>query len=189
MAATNENGSLISRDSLRTPQCELVSDGRPSQGGVAATRRSGLKVTRAADYAIRSVVHLATIAEGAVVSQQELARAVQAPTIFAGKVLQQLAANGLVSSKRGKRGGFALTPRGRLATMFDVLVAIEGPIALNDCLSPDTPCVRASTCAAHRVWQQAQARVIEVLRAARIELLAEQTRRAAAGEEDPWSTR
>lgn len=181
MTPSDETGPLMLRELPRTPQCEGMSDGRPTREcDVSATRRSGLKVTRAADYGVRAVVHLASLPDGTVVAQTELARAIQAPSVFAGKVLQQLAASGLVTSRRGKRGGFGLTARGRDGSMFDVLVAIEGPLALNDCLSPDTPCIRAPYCAAHLVWQQAQAQVIQVLRAARIELLAATARRLAA---------
>ena len=75
-----------------------------------------------------------------------------------------------------RRAG-SLTDKGRNGSMFDVLVAVDGHPALNDCLSAATRCPRAPYCAAHRVWTVAQAQVIGVLKAARIEALAGETAR------------
>lgn len=150
-----------------------------------------MSVTRATDYAARALIHLATLEVGAIVSHQAIAKTIQVPARFTGKILQHLVAAGFVTSTRGKRGGFCLTPHGRGATLFDVLVAIEGPVALNDCVSPDTPCARAPFCSAHAVWRQAQGRVVEALKAAQIGWLAEQSARLQAGgpqEDRTWAT-
>jgi DNA-binding IscR family transcriptional regulator len=85
----------------------------------------------------------------------------------------------LLTSHRGIGGGFALAPATRGATMLEAVEAIDGPIALNTCLSPDTPCPRASFCPAHFVWHEAQVRVADVLRGATIGALAERAGGAA----------
>jgi Rrf2 family protein len=148
-------------------------------GSPASSRRSGFGITRAADYAVRALIHLATLGTGAVVSQQDIAAAIQVTPRFTGKVLQQLVAAGFVTSSRGKRGGFSLTVQGRGASMLDVIVAMDGPIAVNACVSEGTPCARTPSCTAHLVWRDAQARVLDTLRSARIESLAADTIRAA----------
>ncbi len=132
-------------------------------------------LSRAADYAVRAVVYLAGLEPGLRVAQHEIARAIDAPNTFAGKVLQRLVASGLVDSRRGKAGGFCLTERGRTGSMYDVVVAVDGHPALNDCLSASGRCARAPFCAAHRVWGIAQSQVVGILKAARIEALAEET--------------
>ncbi len=132
-------------------------------------------LSRAADYAVRAVIYLAGLERGARVAQQDIAAAIDAPYTFAGKILQRLVASEIVESRRGKGGGFSLTDKGRHGSMFDVLVAVDGHPALNDCLSAATRCPRAPYCAAHRVWTVAQTQVISVLKAARIEALASET--------------
>ncbi len=107
-------------------------------------------------------------------SQVDIAAAIGAPAPFVGKVMQQLASAGLVTSQRGIGGGFALHPAAGDTTMLDAVTAIEGPLALNTCLSPDDPCWRASFCPAHLVWHEAQRRVADVLRSATINALARQ---------------
>jgi Rrf2 family protein len=139
-------------------------------------------LTRAADYAVRAVVHLASVDAGVRIALQDLSAAIGAPPVFVGKILQQLGAAGLVASRRGKHGGFVLTDSGRDATMFDVIVAIEGSPSLNTCLDPATRCPRAACCAAHRVWGAAQAQVVGILKAARISTLVSESARLAAAQ-------
>ena len=136
-------------------------------------------LSRAADYAVRAGVYLAGLAPGARVAQHDIAAAIDAPSTFAGKILQRLVAADLVESRRGKGGGFCLTERGRNGSMFDVLVAVDGHPALNDCLSAATRCPRAPFCAPHRVWGTVQAQAIATLKAARIETLVAETERLA----------
>lgn len=136
-------------------------------------------LSRAADYAVRALVYLAGLDHSMLVAQQEIATAIDAPYTFSGKVLQRLVAAGFVLSRRGKGGGFGLTERGRASSMFDVVVAVDGHPALNDCLSAEGRCHRAAHCAARRVWSTAQSQVIATLRAARIEVLAQETARLA----------
>ena len=71
-----------------------------------------MQLTRAADYAVRVMIHLASQPEGAVVSKTVLAKASEAPESFLSKILQTLARAGLIQARRGVEGGFLLLPRG-----------------------------------------------------------------------------
>ena len=122
-----------------------------------------MQLTRAADYAVRVMVHLATLPAEIRVFLPDLAEATAAPESFLSKVLQALARAELISSKRGKLGGFAILPRGREATMREVIEAIDGPICLNLCLNGGKECERKSWCPAHPVWAHAQRAMLDVL--------------------------
>jgi Rrf2 family protein len=124
---------------------------------------SSMQLTRAADYAVRVMVHLATLPPEKRVFLPGLALATAAPESFLSKVMQALARAGLISSKRGKLGGFAILPRGREATMREVIEAMDGPICLNVCLNGNKDCERKSWCPAHPVWARAQRSMIDVL--------------------------
>ncbi|MFZ0747083.1 MAG: Rrf2 family transcriptional regulator [Terracidiphilus sp.] len=133
---------------------------------------SSMQLTRAADYGIRAMVHLATLPANERALLPALAEATEAPESFLSKVLQALSRAGLISSWRGKAGGFAILPRGRQASMYEVIEAIDGPICLNVCLIRGRSCVRKAWCPAHPVWAQAQRAMADVLGAAVIEELA-----------------
>lgn len=129
----------------------------------AKKHNSSMQLTRAADYAVRVMVHLATLAPEKRALLPDLAEATSAPESFLSKVLQALSHAHLISSRRGKQGGFAILPRGREATMREVIEAIEGPVCLNVCLSGNKDCERKSWCPAHPVWARAQRAMIDVL--------------------------
>ena len=133
---------------------------------------SSMQLTRAADYGVRVMMHLAGKPAQARVSLPELAQATDAPESFLSKVLQTLARAGLITSRRGQTGGFALSVRGGEATIREIIEAVDGPIRLNICLVAGRSCSRKSWCPAHPVWAQAQQAMFEVLDRATVTQLA-----------------
>jgi Rrf2 family protein len=133
-----------------------------------------MQLTRAADYAVRVMVHLATLAPRERALLPALARATDTPESFLSKVLQALAHAKLIASHRGQSGGFEILPRGRQASMRDVIEAIDGPIRLNVCLFSPHSCGRSTWCPAHPVWERAQEAMLAVLSEATVAGLAAQ---------------
>src|SRR5450631_4452380 len=95
---------------------------------------SQLQLTRSSDYAVRAMIHLATLGEGERVLLPPLAKSIEVPPSFLSKVLQALSRARLIASKRGPSGGFSILPRGLQASIREVIEAVEGPIQLNLCL-------------------------------------------------------
>ena len=137
---------------------------------------SSMQLTRAADYAVRVMIQLAILPSNARVSLPSLAQATGAPESFLSKVLQTLARAGLISSQRGQSGGFLITPRGRQASMLEVIEAIDGVICLNICLMHGRSCPRKAHCPAHPVWERAQRAMLQVISKASIAALASTAR-------------
>ena len=138
---------------------------------------SSMQLTRAADYAVRVMIHLVGQAEDRRVSLSTVAAATGAPESFLSKVLQALTRAGLLVSQRGQAGGFEVSARGKEASMRDVIEAVDGPIHLNVCLTSGKACARQTWCPAHPVWVRAQEAMLKVLEDARIEDLAFGTER------------
>jgi len=136
---------------------------------------SSMQLTRAADYAVRVMIHLATLPPENRALLPDLAEATAAPESFLSKVMQALARKELITSRRGKRGGFAILPRGRVATMREVIEAIDGPICLNVCLNGGKDCERKSWCPAHPVWARAQRAMVDVLMSVTVSSMATKT--------------
>lgn len=135
-----------------------------------------MQLTRAADYAVRVMIHLAGLPPGTRASRAQLAEAAECPEQFLSKVLQGLTRAGLMVSHRGNTGGFELPEKHRSATLLQVVECIEGPIRLNSCLDDDQSCTRRGWCPGHLVWAEAQRTMLEVLGRASLQDLA---RRAA----------
>lgn len=124
---------------------------------------SSMQLTRAADYAVRVMIYLATIPPAKRASLAEIVKATSAPESFLSKVLQGLTRAELITSRRGPAGGFQMSPLGRCASVRDTVEAIDGPIRLNVCLGDRRPCPRIHWCPAHPVWAKAQEALFRVL--------------------------
>src|ERR1035438_3602577 len=73
-----------------------------------ARSSSTMQLTRAADYGIRVMIHMATLPAHERALLPALARATGAPQSFLSKVLQALCHAGFIVSQRGQAGGFEI---------------------------------------------------------------------------------
>ncbi len=127
-----------------------------------------MQLTRAADYAVRVMIHLASQPE----QNSHLQNSARKSDGGARKLSFQdpsgTCPGGMIRARRGVVGGFSLLPRGAQASLLDVVESIDGPIALNLCLTSDKSCNRHVECAVHEVWLRAQSAMLSVLREAKI---------------------
>ena len=115
-----------------------------------------MQITRATEYAVRCVLHLAQESAARVVPRRAIAEARDIPGPFLGKIAQRLAQAGIVRIHQGARGGFELLiPAGRL-TLLEVVEAADGALVLNTCVLRPRACPRSGACAAHAVWDKAR---------------------------------
>ncbi|MBI5874318.1 MAG: Rrf2 family transcriptional regulator [Deltaproteobacteria bacterium] len=130
------------------------------------------RLSKAAEYAIRGVLHLSLKAEGETCGIDEIAKAQDVPPAYLAKLFQSLARKGFVKSFRGVEGGFVLTKKPKDISMLDVIEAMEGHIYLNDCLIHAGYCPKDDMCPVHNVWKEAQKRFIDYLKGCTFEYMA-----------------
>ena len=132
-----------------------------------------MQLTRAADYAVRVMIHLATLPLGARLNRARLAAACDVPSDFLSKVLQSLVRARLLAAHRGSSGGFCLAAPAANISVLQVVEAVEGPIQLNFCVPGGPGCARQGWCPAHMVWLEAQTALTQVLKNSMISRLAD----------------
>ncbi len=130
-----------------------------------------IRLTRAGDYAIRGMIYLAEQPEGRVTTISEIADKKLIPKNFLAKVFKDLIKAGLVKSVQGFSGGFLLNKPKKEITLRKIVETVEGEIFLNNCLMHEGECTFDQTCQAHRIWQKAQLKLLEVLEEANLDLL------------------
>lgn len=124
-----------------------------------------MQITRQADYAVRAVQYLAGLSNGRRAPTSEIARKQHIPPSFLAKIVSQLSVAGVVQTSRGARGGVSLARPSEEISLLEVVEAIDGPIALNECVLDPKACVFGDSCTVHEVWCKAQAELVEKLRA------------------------
>ncbi len=121
-------------------------------------------ITRATEYAIRTVIFLAQQPPDQIVLKKDICRTQDVTPAFLTKILQPLIKAGIVSSQRGVGGGFLLAKDPSEISILDILQAEEGPLKLNHCLIEEGFCHREAHCSAHEVWAEAQQEMVNVLK-------------------------
>ena len=105
-----------------------------------------------AQYALRAVVHLARHGDGGPVTASELAEAAEVPQNYMGKILHELVRSGILTSVRGKRGGFQLAVASEALPLIRVVSSFDRLGTGRRCLLGRPECSDADPCAAHGRW-------------------------------------
>lgn len=125
-----------------------------------------MNINQATDYAFRSVLYLAKQPRGKVVEAQIIANSESIPMRFLLKIMPSLIKAGIVKSQRGVGGGYYLAKDPKDISFLDVVVAIEGKVALNKCLIDPEYCNKkaASYCKVHLALEKIQQKLSEELK-------------------------
>ncbi len=135
-----------------------------------------MQITRQADYALRAVLYLAGLAPNQRAATSQIAKEQRIPPSFLAKIISQLSIAGLIHTSRGARGGVSLSRAPQEISVLEVVEAIDGPIALNDCTSDPAMCILGEDCLIRPLWCDAQNELVERLRTTSFDqLLSKQT--------------
>ena len=98
-----------------------------------------MRLTHLADYAVVMMTAAARRPAAARLSATELSDETGVPLPTAQKLMQRLAAAGLLTGTRGSGGGYVLARGISDISLADIVEAVEGPIALTQCSGSDEP--------------------------------------------------
>lgn len=118
-----------------------------------ACAQKALKISAKARYALRALLEVAVGgAAGESRTGAAIASAQQISEKFLSRIVVTLRRQGLLRSVRGNVGGFRLAKSPEDITLLEIVEAMQGPVAILDCLAPGATCPRSGHCLARRVW-------------------------------------
>ena len=120
--------------------------------------------SKASEYAVRACVHLARHPAGELVSVKHIARQEHIPVWFLAKILQDLADQRLLRSRKGPAGGFTLGLDPRQIRLLDLVQALDGIDCYEQCAMGQPQCSQKHPCPMHAVWKDMRARILDYLR-------------------------
>lgn len=124
-----------------------------------------MKITRAAEYAVRCVLYLAQKERDELVARQEVSERTDIPAKFLAKIAQDLAKAGFIEIRQGAKGGFRLIKPPKEISVLMVVETMIGKISLNDCVDNSRVCRASSNCVANLLWTKASNQLRETLAA------------------------
>ena len=99
-----------------------------------------LKISDAVNLAFHAMMILANGRDAPPLSVATMAKRLRVSDNHLAKVMQRLHKVGLVTSKRGPKGGFALGRPANTIRLLDVFESIEGPMPDRECLLIEPMC-------------------------------------------------
>lgn len=106
-----------------------------------------------AQYALRAVLFVAREAGERPAQAGAIAHALDIPQNYLSKILHGLARGGILSSARGKHGGFRLAVAPKRIRLYDVVSSFDQVSQKRSCLLGRAQCSDRHACAAHGRWQ------------------------------------
>jgi Rrf2 family protein len=126
-------------------------------------------LSQKARYALRALVEVARAdAPEGQLTTAEIAERADAPRKFLEAILLELTRRGLLISRRGKFGGYALARAADQISFAEVIRVIDGPLALAPCVSKTAfrkchDCPSLETCAIRGALLKARDATADVL--------------------------
>ena len=84
----------------------------------------------------------------------EMASKLNIPQPFLSKILQQLAKSNVISSTKGRGGGFYLSKENLKRPLIDVVVCIEGHNVFSQCMLGLPECSDENPCILHTYYKE-----------------------------------
>jgi len=110
-------------------------------------------LSQTAEYALRTVLYLATTDQAELSNVTDIAERLDIPRNYLSKTLHQLARAGVLTSTRGKHGGFRLTKPPSKLSLAEVVAPFDGPTGARICLLGRAACSDSDPCPAHGRWK------------------------------------
>jgi Rrf2 family protein len=121
-----------------------------------------------AKYGLKAMVHLARYGDQGSVLIADIASKEHIPKKFLDAILLEMKNKGLLTSKKGKGGGYALARPAKQIRVGDLVRVLDGPLAPVACVSrtayrPCGDCDDESSCAVRAVMQDVREAIAQIL--------------------------
>jgi Rrf2 family protein len=98
-----------------------------------------LSLSKKTDYALIALAYLAE-RPGRIASAREIAEARNLPAPLLMNILKELHHHGVLHSTRGVKGGYELAVDTANISLHELIIALEGPVRLVECVDQPAPC-------------------------------------------------
>ena len=142
-------------------------------------------LSRKSKYGLKALMALADSDGRRPVQASDLAAGQRLPKKFLEAILLELTRHGLVHSKKGRGGGYALSREPGDIAVGQVIRILNGPLALVPCVSqtaytPCEECIDEQTCAVHLAMKEVRDATAAILDNTTLESLGAKVRKSRA---------
>ena len=119
--------------------------------------------SRPTKMAVRILTHMASDGMEQLQTVRNVAQATQVPEPSAAKILQSLARDGILESRKGPGGGFRISQPLSQILLAHVVRAVEGEDFMAECIGGFKRCTGRPECPLHAKWTRVKEQMVEFL--------------------------
>lgn len=122
-----------------------------------------VRLSKLTDYAVVLLTQMVR-RDGKIATTAILAEITGLPHPTVSKVLKRLTKTGLLVAQRGATGGYALARSAEAISVADIVIALDGPIALTDCTEEShQSCQMEKNCPINGHWNRVNIAIRDAL--------------------------
>lgn len=122
-----------------------------------------MRIPMKVDYGVRALVELSMHYGKEQVQTSEIASRQGIPESYLVQLLTTLNRCGYVQSRRGPQGGHSLAMDPSTINLHMIMTTLDGNSSPLDCLTYDTDCIFADSCAQQEIWKSVEEAIENVL--------------------------
>jgi len=135
-----------------------------------------MKLSTKARYGLRAMVDLALHYGEKRVLLKDIAKRQEVSMKYLDHIISTLKVSGLVQTARIRHGGYVLSRPPSEIKAYEVIRAVEGSLALVECVDDPKICHRSSFCVTINLWKKLKESMVAVLQGVTLEDLAKEQR-------------
>jgi Rrf2 family transcriptional regulator, cysteine metabolism repressor len=122
--------------------------------------------TTKTEYGLRALVRLAKNKTKGPLSLMEISKLEHISRAYLEHIFKKLKEDDIVKSIKGAEGGYVLSREPKKIDLFEIVEALEGPLAVFYCMASDENKMTCSVkgCLTRKVWDELQITIIKTLK-------------------------
>lgn len=120
-------------------------------------------ISRTSQYAIQALIYIALKEDGTPILSREVAEQLGVPSAYLAKIMQMLCKGGILTSFRGRLGGFTLKQKPSQIDLMQVMLITEGQDFTKACVLGLKVCSDETACPMHEKWKPIKAEILNML--------------------------
>lgn len=122
-----------------------------------------MKLSTKGRYGLKAMFELSLTQNSGPVPLKYIAKKQNISDQYLEQIFSSLKKSGLVKSVRGAQGGYLLAKEPQDITVGDILVVLEGPVSLSDCVLDEDICENSNVCVTKIVWEKIKKGIEDVI--------------------------
>lgn len=136
-------------------------------------RNCSMMFSTTCSYAMRAMCRLAALRQQGYASMKDICEGTDLPSQFIAKILRDLAKADLLTSAKGRGGGFALSREPSSICLYDIVEIIDGVQQYTGCVLGLTACDDKQPCPQHEYIKPVRRQILNYLKSTTLDVMSQ----------------